>query len=139
MLYVSEYLANKLLDHVFKNTAYTAPATVYVGLYKALPLFNTATPGSEVSGGSYARKAITFGTGADDGMILSTAKVTFPTPTADWATAAAPCVCAIVLDALTDGNWLIASDLCPLIVLNGASAPEIEVGGYQAFIGPAGH
>jgi hypothetical protein len=34
----SNYLETKVLDHVFGATAYTAPATLYVGLYTATPM-----------------------------------------------------------------------------------------------------
>jgi len=49
----SDYLENKLLDHVFRDTAFTAPSTLYVGLYTTAP--TDAGGGTEVSGGSYAR------------------------------------------------------------------------------------
>ncbi|QSM01082.1 hypothetical protein SEA_NANOSMITE_37 [Mycobacterium phage Nanosmite] len=34
---MSAYLANKLLDHAFRNVAYTPPATVYVKLHTGDP------------------------------------------------------------------------------------------------------
>lgn len=34
---ISSYLANKLLDHAFRNTTYTPPATVYVKLHTGDP------------------------------------------------------------------------------------------------------
>jgi hypothetical protein len=54
----SDYLENKILDHVLRNTAYTSPTTVYVGLYTAAP--TDAGGGTEVSGNGYAREAATF-------------------------------------------------------------------------------
>jgi hypothetical protein len=56
----SDYLENKILDHVLGNTAYSAPATVYVALYTAEP--NDAGGGTEVSGSGYARKSVTNNT-----------------------------------------------------------------------------
>ena len=32
---LSNYLENKILDHVFRNTSYTSPTTVYVSLHSA--------------------------------------------------------------------------------------------------------
>jgi hypothetical protein len=32
MSQMSDYLENKLIDHLFRATAYTAPATLYVAL-----------------------------------------------------------------------------------------------------------
>jgi hypothetical protein len=55
----TDYLENKIIDHMLRNQAYTPPSTVYVAL------FTTATgddgSGTEVSGGSYARQAVTLG------------------------------------------------------------------------------
>ena len=33
----SDYLEDKVLDHVFGGSAYTAPGTLYVGLFTAAP------------------------------------------------------------------------------------------------------
>ena len=52
----SDYLEDKVLNHVFGGTAYTAPSTLYVGLYTAAP--SDTGGGTEVSGGSYARKSM---------------------------------------------------------------------------------
>jgi len=48
----SDYLENKVLDHVLRNTSYTPPATVYLGLFTANP--TDAGGGTEVSGNAYA-------------------------------------------------------------------------------------
>jgi len=84
----SIYLADKLLDHTFRNTAYTSPATVYVSLYTAISDAEAGT-GTEVTGGSYARVAVTFGAPADNSgvrEIKNSAKVDFGTATASWGT-----------------------------------------------------
>lgn len=82
----SNYLENKILDHTLRGAsgAYTAPTTIYVGLFTASP--TDANSGTEVSGGSYARQSITFGTAASSGAISNTATVTFPTASANWGT-----------------------------------------------------
>jgi hypothetical protein len=61
----SDYLEDAVLDHVFRNTALTSPTTVYVALYTATP--SDAGGGTEVSGGSYARTAGTFGAASGGG------------------------------------------------------------------------
>ncbi|WP_439652552.1 phage tail fiber protein, partial [Paenibacillus ehimensis] len=48
---VSDYLASRLLNGVFRNTAYTFPDTVYIALYTSDPM--AADTGQEVSGGAY--------------------------------------------------------------------------------------
>lgn len=51
---LTTYAANKVLDHLHGKTAYTMP-TNYLGLFTVAP--TDAGGGTEVSGGSYARKA----------------------------------------------------------------------------------
>lgn len=100
----SNYLENKLLDHVLRNTSYTSPTTVYVGLYTSNP--DEGNTGTEVSGGSYARQALSVTT-ATDGVVTSSADMTFPQATGSWGT-----ISHIgVLDALTSGNLLMYTAL----------------------------
>jgi len=81
----SDYLANKLLDHVLRNTAYTAPATVYLACFTASPT-DSYTTGNEVAdAGAYARIAIEFDAAAGRSTDNS-ADVTFTVATADWGT-----------------------------------------------------
>lgn len=111
---LSDFLESKLIDHVFRGVAYTAPATMYVGLLTAAP--TDTGGGTEVSGGSYARVAVTSnstnwantqasGSGASsgtDGTIENLTTITFPTPSGSWGT-----VLAVgVYDASTGGNLL---------------------------------
>ena len=44
----SDYLEDKVLDHVFGGTAYTAPSTLYVGLYTSGTSPTQATNGAAV-------------------------------------------------------------------------------------------
>lgn len=100
----SDYLENKVLDHVLRNTSYTSPTTVYVGLFTSDP--TDAGSGTEVSGGSYARQILSVTT-ASGGIVTSSADVTFPQATASWGT-----ISHIgVLDALTSGNLLMHTPL----------------------------
>ncbi len=55
---MSNYLENKVLDYVLRDQADWAPAAVYLALHTADPAEDGS--GAEVSGGSYARQAITF-------------------------------------------------------------------------------
>ena len=55
---MSNYLETKVLDYVLRDTADWAPAAVYLSLHTADPAEDGS--GAEVSGGSYARQAITF-------------------------------------------------------------------------------
>lgn len=53
----SDYLENKVLDHVLGGSDYTRPATVYLAAFTVTP--SDAGGGTEATGGGYARKAIT--------------------------------------------------------------------------------
>ena len=100
----SNYLENALINAVLRNTTYTSPTTVYVSLYTSDP--TDADTGTEVSGGSYARTAVTFGA-PSNGVSTNSADVTFPTATASWGT-----VTHIgIHDASTAGNLLFHTPL----------------------------
>lgn len=105
MAAMTNYLADKLINHTLRNTAYAAPATVYLSLHKADPT-RTGSHANEVSGGGYARKAITFGAPSDNGTaeeVANNALVDFGTATADWGTATH----FGIEDASAAGNMLI--------------------------------
>jgi len=53
---MSDYLENKLVDHIFRGVSFTAPAALHVALFTAAP--SDSGGGTEVSGGSYARAAL---------------------------------------------------------------------------------
>ena len=85
MAEMSNYLENALLNATLNATTYTAPATVYVSLWTSNP--GDDGSGTEVSGGSYARTAVSFATASGtSGNVLNDADVTFPTATASWGT-----------------------------------------------------
>ncbi|MBT4050097.1 MAG: hypothetical protein HOE64_17250 [Nitrospina sp.] len=95
----TDYLEDKVVNHLFGGTAYTAPTTWYCGLLTAAP--TDSTSGTEVSGGSYARQAISWTvTGSGTAQAASSAALTWPAATTDWGTATH----AAVYDALTGGN-----------------------------------
>lgn len=99
MAEMSNYLENALINATLRNTAYTSPTTVYVGLFTSDP--TDAGSGTEVSGGSYARTAVTFGA-PSNGASTNSAAVEFPQATGDWGT-----ISHIgILDASTSGNLL---------------------------------
>jgi hypothetical protein len=101
MAEMSNYLENALLNGTLNGTTYTAPTTVYVGLYTSDP--TDANTGTEVSGGSYARKAVTFATASGtSGSVATNADVTFDEATAPWGVVG----WIGILDSLTSGNLL---------------------------------
>jgi hypothetical protein len=104
MAEMSNYLENALINGTLRATSYTAPTTVYVGLYTTDP--TDANTGTEVSGGSYARTSATFGA-PSNGVTTNSAAVTFPTATGTWGTVG----WIGILDAATSGNLLYHTPL----------------------------
>lgn len=103
----TDYLENEVLDHVLgKGTRdFTSPANLYIGLFTAVADAETGSV-TEVSGGSYARTAVTFNT-ASGGNATNNGDVDFPTATADWGT-----VTHIgIYDASTSGNLMLVGSL----------------------------
>jgi hypothetical protein len=72
---MTDYLADKVAQHVLMNVAYTSPATVYLALYSTPT--TAAGGGTEVGGGSYARLAISFTDPGDPGLVEQDATLTF--------------------------------------------------------------
>ena len=101
---MSNYLENALINAVLRNTSYTSPTTVYVGLFTSDP--TDAGTGTEVSGGSYARTSVTMAA-PSDGVSSSSADVEFPQATASWGTVSH----VGIFDASTAGNLLFHTAL----------------------------
>ena len=124
----SNYLENKVLDHVLRNTAYTQPGNLYIGLFKNNSLTNleAGTLSDEVStaGGTlYARKAVTFGAAAS-GTATNSATVTFDAATAEWGT--------ITAIAITDNVTVGAGNV--LFYGNLTTSKLIENGDTMQFV-----
>jgi hypothetical protein len=99
MAEISNFLENAIINATLRNTTYTSVATVYVSLWTTDP--TDAGSGTEVSGGSYARTAVTFGA-PSNGVTTNSADVTFPTATGSWGTVG----WIGINDALSSGNLL---------------------------------
>lgn len=144
MAAMTDFLENKLIDWLFRAQAIgitgataaagTGPATFYYGLFTAAP--SDTGGGTEVSGGAYARVAVTAsltnfaGTQAaastaassgTSGTTSNNAAITFPAPTANWGT-----VTHIgIFDASTAGNLLFWGALASSKTINnGDAAPS---------------
>ena len=108
MTAASNYLENKVLDHVLTATTYTAPATRYLALFNntstaAAANLEAGTLTDEVSssGTAYVRKTVTFAS-ASGGTSATNATVTFDAATASWGSVTH----VAVMDASTSGNVL---------------------------------
>lgn len=135
---MSDYLENNIVDWLFRGQAFSPPATLYVGLFTAAPA--DAGGGTEVSGGAYARVAVTSslanwaGTQAAGSTVASSGTsgttsnngaIAFPAPSANWGSV----VAFGVFDAASAGNLLFYANLTtPKTVNNGDAAPSFAAG-----------
>lgn len=117
----SDYLENELLDHVFDNSSFTSPTTIYMALYSTA--CNDAGGGTELSGNGYARQSVSFGT-ASSGTISNDVAVTFTASGGDWSTASH----FGLLDALTTGNLLACETLSSSVTVEDTENLEFGIG-----------
>ena len=121
MAEMSTYLEDALINATLRNTSYTSPATVYVGLFTSDP--TDAGSGTEVSGGSYARTAVTFGA-PSNGVTTNSAAVEFPQATGSWGTVG----WIGIHDAATSGNLLYHTALDVSKVIDTGDIFKISTG-----------
>lgn len=128
---ITDYLEGKTMDHLFGGTVFPPPATLYFALYTTLPDTETGASGTEVSGGSYVRVAVTNNTtnfpNYAAGSKSNGTVITFPTPTANWGAV----VGVGVLDAASAGNpWIYRTLTTPKTINNGDPAPSFAIGAF---------
>ena len=124
MAEMSTYLENALINATLRNTSYTSPSTVYMGLYTSDP--TDANTGTEVSGGSYARVAITMGA-PSNGVSTNTAAVEFPQASGSWGTVG----WIGILDASSSGNLLYHTALDTSKTISSGDIFKIAIGGLS--------
>ena len=148
MAALTDITENKLIDFLFRGQALgiagasaaagTGPATLYIGLFTANP--TDSTPGTEVTGGSYARVAVTsslanwagtqgagttVASSGTSGTTSNNGVITFPAPTANWGVVTG----MGIFDSATAGNLLIYSALTTnKTINNGDAAPSFAAG-----------
>lgn len=137
---MTDYLENSLVDLIFRAQTLTLPGSLHFGLYTAAP--SDAGGGTEVSGGSYARVAVTrslanfagtqsagstTASSGSSGQTSNNGTVTFPAPTGNWGTITH----LGVFDASTGGNLLFWMALSASKIVNsGDQAPIISAGQF---------
>jgi hypothetical protein len=128
---MSDYLEGQIIKYWFQNdgTAVAKPATMYVGL--STTACSDSSFGTEVSGGSYARVALTSnatnwpGPTANNGTVTNGIAVTFPAPTANWGSVGY----WFIADASSAGNLLWCAALTTAKTINnGDAAPSFGIG-----------
>lgn len=134
---LSDYLENKLIDHLLRGQAYTAPATVYVGLLTAAP--SDTGGGTEVSGNNYARASVasslanwagtqsagsTLASSGTGGTTSNNGTISFATPSASWGTVTH----FGVYDASSSGNLLFWGALTISKTINNGDTVSFAAG-----------
>lgn len=123
---LSNYLENKLIDHVFRGLAYSLPANLYVGLHTSDP--TDSGTANEIAGNGYTRVALapsvsnwlsTNGASAGastgtNGQTSNNALIAFPEPSGNWGTVTN----FSIYDALTNGNILLSGTLTSAKTVN---------------------
>lgn len=123
----TDYLEAKMLNWMFGGTPYSPPSVMYIGLFSILP--TDSDPGTELSGGGYARVPVNNDPvnwpAAEDATIKQNGVVfTFPAATSDWGGVAG----IGIFDAATAGNLLYWSNIVPISVVT-SDIVRILVGG----------
>jgi hypothetical protein len=124
----TDYLENKLLDHIFGDS-YTAP-TAYLALWtSALTDASTGSTGGELTYTTYARQTgLTIAgstSAAAAGSKTNDVAITFPAVTAGGGTVTFWGLC----DALTVGNMLVWGTATSTVLSTTQTPPTVAVGG----------
>lgn len=99
---MSDYLEDKLLDHILATASFTAPSNVYLGL--SIASMGEDASGTELSGNGYARVGPVAFDAASGGTTDNTAVLDFPACTgSNWGAVAY----WSIWDAATGGNMLL--------------------------------
>ena len=126
----STYLDDKIIDHVFKGTAFSTP-TKYLALFTSNAGLDTNTSSTwsknelPSSAGSYARLALpnTIWTAADSGATSNSSELAYSVATSYWGN-----VTHIgIMDAVTGGNVLAWGALANPVTLE-EEGRNIETG-----------
>lgn len=134
---MTNYLENKLIDHVFRGIPFPAPTNLHYALLVGSP--DDTNTISEVVGGSYARVAVACNTSnwagtqsagstttstGNSGTTSNNNVITFPAPTANWGDV----VAVAIMDAASGGNVLFQGMLSETVTVNaGGPAPSFPV------------
>jgi len=101
---MSNYLADKMLEHTLGIAAYTAPESVYTALYTSNPSEDNS--GTEVTGGNYARILTAFDASVA-GAAGNTSEIVFTASGGSFGTVSY----RGTMDASTSGNLLFYAAL----------------------------
>lgn len=117
-----DFLEEEFLNHMFRGSGiFSAPANVFLAAFTVAP-DDAGAGGTEVTGGSYARKSVACTTGewtspgaAPQGEIENINDIDFVVATADWGT-----IVAIAAMSLSSGGdmWYVKLLATPITINN---------------------
>ncbi len=119
----SNYLENKVLDHIFKTASFTVPTNIYVALSTADPL-DTFAGIAEPVGNAYARVVCNTWDAASGGATANTGAVTFVAASGSWGTITH----FALYDAITGGNGLAHGSLTTSKAITTGDTPRFAAG-----------
>ena len=137
---MSDFLENKLVDHLLRAQTFNAPTALYVALYTTAT--TDAGAGTEVTGNNYSRVLVTpslsawnntqasgtavasSGTG---GVTSNTNTITFPVPSGSWGTVQN----FGILNASTAGDLLFHGALTVQQTVNTGNTVSFAAGALQ--------
>jgi hypothetical protein len=120
---ITHYLAGKIIEHMLRNQAFTPPTSIHAALATAVTSGDAGTF-TEVSGGAYARQAITLAADAGTSATTNSATIDFGTATANWGTATH----IFLMDAATVGNALLWGALTTSRTINSGDGASFAAG-----------
>lgn len=130
---ISDYLENKLLDHVLKTAEYTVPTNIYVALSTADPK-DDGSGLAEPSGKGYARVKCNVWDAAASRAIENTNPVEFAEAEGDWG----EITHFAIFDAVTEGNILAHGDLTVSKTTGAGDVVGFAVGGIDILLNTGG-
>jgi len=119
----TNYTETEVLEWLLTGGAVTRPSSWYVGLFTAAP--SDTGGGTEVSGGNYAREAVTFTVSGDTAS--NSANIEFNEATASWGTITH----AAVFDASSGGNMLAYAALTTSKAIASGDILRIPAGDFD--------
>ena len=127
---LSDYLEGKFIDYVLRSGTFASPASVYLALFTATP--SDSGGGTEVSGGSYARKQLTGAFDAAASRATSnTSVITFPTATAVWGLVTS----VGIFDQSSGGNLLFYGSFSSNLQVDTGDTLSIAAGALDISLG----
>lgn len=122
----SDFLENKMLDHVLGGGDYVRPATLYLALYTAGP--DDAGVGTEFSGSGYTRASVantsTSFPAAVAGAKSNGVEISFPLASAAWNGLTG----VAIFDAAIDGNCLFSTTFASPVSVPSGQRLQFAVG-----------